>query len=85
MEAEGVLGGSQPWRALRIISSMGYVMTCLGLGVPVSLDLGVEFDEEVGTCLGPQLAERGLVKEEVDAEILMADRGLVGNCKTTDT
>jgi hypothetical protein len=52
-------------------------MAHLVLGEPVSLDLRVEFDEQVDAGLGPRLAQAAPVEEEIDAQVLLGHHRVI--------
>lgn len=49
------------------------------LGEPVTLDLVVELNQKVCTCLGPRFAKAVLLEEEIDAEVGLIYGCVIGN------
>lgn len=58
--------------------------TDVGLGKPVTLDLRVEFYQELGAALGPGTAAAGVLEKEVNAKIGILNEGVVGDGETAD-
>lgn len=57
----------------------------LSRGIPFTLDLRVEFGEELSTALGPRLAQRRLIKKEVDTKVFLANNGFICNSEPSNT
>lgn len=57
----------------------------LSLGVPFTLNLRVELGEELSTALSPRLAQRRLIKKEVDTKVFLANNGFICDSEPSNT
>ena len=60
------------------------VQSFVGLGIPVSLDFGVQLKQQFSAPLRTGPAQTILGHEEVDAQIGLANDGIIDNGKTAD-